>query len=158
MKYFFVSIALFICFTTSGCSKDRNANHRADSAQLPQAVFDIPRLLKMDISHVKKELGNPVSEFIPTEIQISLVPTILATAEYKRGTTSIQIDYSLSGEIRSIFIADETESRKEDEILLLGNLKPNSNEYSIRIQNWVNPALAKQRKAAEIAGIEVITK
>ena len=158
MKYLLVSTLLAIGFTIAGCSQDKTERPHSDSAISIQAVFDVPKLLTMDISQVKKVLGEPISEFVSTEIQISMVPSMLATVEYMRGTTSIQIDYSRSGQIKAIFIADVAEGRKVDEILLLGNLDPNSTEYSLRIQDWLNPTLAKQQNAAEIAGIEVTLK
>lgn len=117
--------------------------------------FNIPELLKMSISKAIEILGTPKSIFVPSDLQQKLYSEILSTAEYQSGNTSIQIDYTRDREIKKIFISDKTPGMTKEEILKLGNLNQYSNEYKIRIQNWLNPELAKKNKEAEIAGIEV---
>ena len=49
-------------------------------------------------------------------------------------------------------------SDKKEEILKLGNLKLRSNEYRIRVTEWINPKYAREVSGAEIAGIEVVPR
>lgn len=117
--------------------------------------FDIPKLLKMDITKAIETLGTPTSFSVPSDQQRKLYPEMPSTAEYQFENTTIFIDYDRDKEIKKIFISDTTPGRKEEEILKIGNLKQNSSEYKIRIQNWLNPELAEKNKEVEIAGIEV---
>ena len=118
--------------------------------------FDVPALLQMNAEQIKQVLGAPKSEFKPTTEQLSISPEIKLTLEYQKGTTTIQIDYSGNGKVEVIFVSDAREGRAAQEIYSLGNLDPNSNEYKTTIQNWLNPALAKRNRTAEIAGIRVV--
>ena len=121
-----------------------------------EVQFDIPQLLKTNIKQVKGNLGKPESEFIPNDAQLKLDPNWLSIIEYKKGTTSIQIDYSKDGKILKIFISDEVAGRTKEEIMKLGSLASDSKEYRVRIQPWLNPEYAKKTGGAEIAGIEVM--
>lgn len=131
------------------------------SPQAKQTItmkFDIPTLLTMSIKEVKAELGKPVSEFVPNKSQLQLDPNFASTVEYEKGTTNIQIDYSRSGKVLSIFISDGTVGRTEAEIMKLGNLEPKSSDYIIKVTQWINPKKAKQIGSAEIAGIAVMPR
>lgn len=118
-----------------------------------EAIFDIPNLLKMKIGTIKTRLGKPKDEFKPTAAELAIDPNAPSTIEYQKGTTNIQIDYNKNGKVVLIFISDDKTGRTKAQIMQLGNLKPNSTEYRVRIQKWLNPAAAKG--TSTIAGIEV---
>ena len=142
------------------CQSDKQPPNQKDVAQTVEIQFDIPQLLRQNITQVREKLGEPESEWTPNELQLKLYSDRIeykqGSVDFRKGTTWIYIDYWLSsGEITSIFIQDKTEGRTKGELLILGNLDPGSNNYKLRIQGWVNPELARSHKASEIAGIEV---
>jgi len=126
--------------------------------QTLEPVFNIPKILTMNIQQVKNELGNPVSEFTPNKEQIKLDPLLKASLEFNKDFTSIVIDYNSNGEISGVFISDKKEGRTAKEMMVLGSVSDSSTEYSIKIVNWINPTYAKSLKAAKISGIEVELK
>ena len=158
MKLTSIVVSLIFGSLIGRCSQDKVNRNHDDSPVTVQAAFDIPELITMEISQIRKVLGESYSDWKPNEYQIENYPSILATIEYRRETTSILIDYSQTGQIKNIFISDLTEGRSADEILALGNLDPNSTKYSLRFRDWGNPTYARSQKAAESAGIEVIPK
>lgn len=115
--------------------------------------FDIPALLKTNVSEIKRKLGKPDVEIVPKGQQWNFGFT--GTVEYKKGTTCILIDYVKNGMIKLIFISDDTPGKTTEEIAKLGNIDLNSSNYKVRIQPWLNQELARQEKKSQVAGIEV---
>ncbi len=96
-------------------------------------VFDIPSLIKTNISEVKTMLGKPVSEYNLSGI---------TTATYRKDGYELQIDYlSLTGEVAEIFLAKNINSR--DVLLNAGNLDENSSLYSVKLQSSLRPDIAR---------------
>ena len=154
-----IVMVIFSLLCVVSCSKpepDTKENVAEQSQERLEPQFDVPALLQMNAEQIKQVLGAPKSEFKPTTEQLSIYPEIKSTLEYQKGTTTIQIDYSGNGKVEEIFISDAKEGRAAQKIYSLGNLDPNSNEYKTTIQNWLNPALARRNRAAEIAGIRVV--
>ena len=152
----FKTVVIFMLFFTVSCSTDKKENVAKQPIQQLEPQFDVPALLLMNAEQIKQVLRTPKSEFKPTTEQLAISPEIKSTLEYQKGTTSIQIDYSRNGKVEEIFISDEKEGRTAQEVYSLGNLDANSIEYKTTIQNWMNPALAKKNRTAEIAGIRVV--
>ena len=115
--------------------------------------FDIPALILMSQSEIREDLGEPASEFRPTERQREL--GISATLEYQRGNTTLSIDFGRDGAVQEIFLSDATEGRSADQLFELGNLEQSGATYKTSIQPWINPALARSNRSAEVAGIHV---
>lgn len=152
------AFVMFALFSFWGCAKqepDTNKNKAKLSQEQLVPKFDVPALLQMNADQIKLALGVPKSEFKPTKQQLSISPDIKSTLEYQKGTTSIQIDYSANGKVTEIFLSDSKEGRTAKEMYILGNLERTSIHYKTSIQNWLNPALAKKNRTAEIAGIRV---
>ncbi|PIR02863.1 MAG: hypothetical protein COX88_02170 [Candidatus Nealsonbacteria bacterium CG_4_10_14_0_2_um_filter_35_20] len=105
-----------------------------------EIVFDIPSLIRKNISEVKNILGKPDSEFQPTKDQQSL--GILPTATYQKDGYEIQIDYlSSTGDVAEIFLAKNSNSKSE--LLRAGNVDENSILYSVKLQLSLRPDIAK---------------
>jgi len=153
LKAITMMILSLICLIS--CESNESFSMKEKSPKSLEVRFDIPQLLKLNITQVKERLGSPTSEFIPSAANLQVDPGMLSCLEYQNRSTSITINYSRSGKIETIFIADNTTGRKTEEILKLGNLKVAAKDYKIRVQNWINPQYAKEIGAAEIAGIEV---
>jgi len=157
MKLLKLSFFIIIVFISIyGCFSKKVLSEKSIVDNNIEVIFDIPKLLKMNIHQLKKNLGVPKSEFIPNEMQLSIDPNILSTLEYQNGTTTIQVDYLRNGEIKTIFISDNLKGRTKEDILKLGNLKIHSSEYKIIVKEWLNPDYARKSYKEDIAGIEVI--
>lgn len=115
--------------------------------------FDIPALILMSQSEIREDLGEPASEFRPTERQREL--GISATLEYQRGNTTLSIDFGRDGAVQEIFLSDATEGRSADQLFELGSLEQSGATYRVSVQPWVNPALARSNRSAQVAGIHV---
>jgi len=99
----------------------------------PKIVFDVPSLIRANISEVKAVLGKPVSEYDFSGI---------TTATYQKDGYELQIDYLTStGAVAEIFLAKNINSR--DVLLSAGNLDENSTLYSVKLQPSLRPDIAQ---------------
>jgi len=140
---------------TSGTSHEATVKHTEEHQERAplEARFDLPSLLTMKAEEIRTALGMPESEFKATHEQARL--GITSTLRYRKGSTLVQIDYDAHGVIQEMFLSDDTAGRTVEEIYELGSLKPGDTAYSLRIQPWLNPSVARRNGEAEIAGIAI---
>jgi hypothetical protein len=100
-------------------------------AETGKPSFDIPSLIKLNISEIKKELGKLTKEVTSKTVKMKLD---VWTAEWKRDLVTLQVDYYPSGKIKSVFIFDSKgSSLTKEQLLSQGNLDEKSQNYRINI-------------------------
>jgi len=103
-----------------------------------KVVFDVKKIFEMKEKDFEKTFGKPYTEFIATKEQKKL--GVSNTVEFKKNSTSVQIDYVDEGlifkktNVLSVWISDKRNWLKKKDYLKLCNLQNNIDEFSIREQ------------------------
>ena len=137
-------LIFIIAIATGGEKKETTSGQQFQQAQISQSpretekevVFNIPSLIRKNISEVKNILGKPVNEYDPG--YGGTLPTVI----YQKNGYELQIDYlSSTGDVAEIFLAKNTNSKNE--LFNAGNLDENSVVYSIKLQPSLQPDIVK---------------
>ena len=79
-------------------------------------------------------------------------------ATFEGDNYQIMITYQSDMSVSDFFFSYTVIDATEEDVLEAGNLEDNNLDYSIEIQEWVNPELAKQNGSPEISGIAIYPK
>ena len=155
-------ILFFIIFGLIGCTiqPSKDVPKPIEYVVPPEARFNVPILLKMNINQIEETLGQPVNKWAPNDYQNAIEMDITLNQEWKIESTTINVEYSKDGKIVSIFLADNEYDLSAASMMMRGSINPQPNikDYSVRYQKWINPLYAKKSKSSQIAGIEVKPK
>ena len=144
MKFFVLSCLAALALLI-GCAPEQpdrqQPEQTASSVEALEPVFDDPALLAMTATQIRQRLGEPETEFQPNAEQRQF--DVPATVEFKRGTTTLAIDYGSDDAVREMFLSDNTTGRTAAELYQLGTMDESGTSYSTNVQPWANPALAR---------------
>lgn len=133
---------LFVVFGTMGLifSSDDQAVVVPVSTQ--KVVFDVPSLIGKDLKQLREILGTPSYDKEPTSQQRELVDTW--EKSWSREGYSLMVSYDTkTKKIIDLFLGADTDAtyavfEDVNNILKVGNLQLNSNEYSVKFIKAIN--------------------
>jgi hypothetical protein len=142
LKWFILVMVFMLIMLISALSSD-DENPSPITTQVDQEIIvDIPALFRMNTEEAQQVLGEGTTYENIDEIEWE-------TDEYYISAT-LEDD-----EIKTLFFSYDKPDASQETVIAAGNINTNDESYVIKIQEWMNPALAEEQNEAEIAGIHL---
>lgn len=126
---------LFVVFGTMGLIFSNEESVASIPVSTQKVVFDVPSLVGKDLKQLREILGTPSYDKEPTVQQVALVDTWEKT--WTREGYDLMVTYNIkTKKVVDLFLGADTDAtyaifENTNNILKVGNLQPNSNEYSV---------------------------